>query len=76
MIKSKRIKFTGTVARMWEMMYNFGWKNFKVTLRPTVNRPVSLGIKPLLGPKTRFLLLPDSCGFVEVKVRMKKQRKT
>jgi hypothetical protein len=38
----------------------------KLTLRPTVNRPVSLGVKPHLGPKTRFLLLSDSCGFVDV----------
>jgi hypothetical protein len=26
-------------------------------LRPTVSRPVYLGVKPHLGPKTRFLLL-------------------
>jgi hypothetical protein len=38
----------------------------KVTLRPTVTRPVSLGVKPHLGSKTMFLLLSDSCGFVEV----------
>jgi hypothetical protein len=35
-------------------------------LRPTVNRPVCIGVKPHLGPKTRFLLLSDSCGFVDV----------
>jgi hypothetical protein len=35
-------------------------------VRPTVSRPVCLGVKPHLGPKTRFLLLSDSCGFVDV----------
>jgi hypothetical protein len=29
----------------------------KVTLRPTVSRPVSPGMQPHLGPKTTFLLL-------------------
>jgi hypothetical protein len=32
----------------------------QVTLRSTVNRPVSLGVKPHQGPKTRYLLLSDS----------------
>jgi hypothetical protein len=32
----------------------------KVMLRPTVSRPVCL------GPKTRFLLLSDSCAFLDV----------
>jgi hypothetical protein len=36
----------------------------KVMLRPTVSRPVYLGVKPHLGPKPRFLLQSDSCGFV------------
>jgi hypothetical protein len=36
-------------------------------LRPTVNRPDYLGVKPHLGPKTRFLLQSNklwicSCG--------------
>jgi hypothetical protein len=35
-------------------------------LRPTVSRPVYLGDKPHLGPKTRFLLLSDSCGFEDM----------
>jgi hypothetical protein len=34
--------------------------------RPTVSRPVSLGVKPHLGTKSRFLLLSDCCGFVDV----------
>jgi hypothetical protein len=38
----------------------------KVILRPTVSRPVYLGVKPHLRPKTRILLLSDSCGFVDV----------
>jgi hypothetical protein len=38
----------------------------EVMLRPTVSRTVYLGFKPHLGPKTRFLLLSDSCGFVVV----------
>jgi hypothetical protein len=33
---------------------------------PTISRPVSHGVKPLMGPKTRFLLLSDSCGFLDV----------
>jgi hypothetical protein len=33
-------------------------------LRPTISRPVCLGVKPHLGSKTRFLLLSGSCGFV------------
>jgi hypothetical protein len=35
-------------------------------LRPTVSRPVSLSVKAHMGPKTRFLLLSDTCEFVEV----------
>jgi hypothetical protein len=35
-------------------------------LRPTVSRPFCLVGKPQLGPKTRFLLLLDHCGFVDV----------
>jgi hypothetical protein len=38
----------------------------KVMLRPTVSRPVRLGVKPHLGPKIMFLLLSDSCGFGDV----------
>jgi hypothetical protein len=36
----------------------------KVTLRPTVNRPVGLGVKPNLGPMTKLILLSDSCGIL------------
>jgi hypothetical protein len=32
----------------------------------TVSWPISLGVKPHMGPKTRFLLLSDSFGFVDV----------
>jgi hypothetical protein len=35
-------------------------------LRSTVSRPVCLGVRPHLGPETRFLLLSNSCGFVDV----------
>jgi hypothetical protein len=40
--------------------------NFKVivTLPPAVIQPVSLGVKPHLGPKTKFL--SESCSFVTV----------
>jgi hypothetical protein len=38
----------------------------KVTLQPTVSRPVCLGARPHLGLKIRFLLLSDSCRFVDV----------
>jgi hypothetical protein len=37
-------------------------------LRPTVSRPDCLGVKAHLGPKTKFLLLSDSYGFVDVEV--------
>jgi hypothetical protein len=39
----------------------------KVILWPTVSHPVDLGLKSHLGPKTRFLLLSDSCGFDDVR---------
>jgi hypothetical protein len=35
-------------------------------LRRTVGRPVRLGFKPHLGPKTTFLLLSGSCEFIDV----------
>jgi hypothetical protein len=35
-------------------------------LRPTISRLVCLGVKPRLEPKTRFLLLSDSCRSVHV----------
>jgi hypothetical protein len=35
-------------------------------LRPKVGRAVCLGVKPHVASKTRFLLLSDSCGFVDV----------
>jgi hypothetical protein len=35
-------------------------------LRKTVSRPVSLGVDPHLGSKTRSWLLSDSCVFVDV----------
>jgi hypothetical protein len=38
----------------------------KVMLRPTDSRPVSLGVKRHLTPKTRCLLLSDICGFVDM----------
>jgi hypothetical protein len=37
----------------------------KITLRPTVSRFVLVS-SPFLGPKTRFLLVSNSCGFVDV----------
>jgi hypothetical protein len=38
----------------------------KVTLRLTVSQSVSLGVKPHLGPMTRYVLLYDSYGLVLV----------
>jgi hypothetical protein len=38
----------------------------KVMLLLMVIRPVSLGVKPHLGPQTIFLLLLDSCRFEDV----------
>jgi hypothetical protein len=41
----------------------------KVMLRPTVSLPVGQSIlvsSPYVGPQTRFLLLSDSCVFVDV----------
>jgi hypothetical protein len=38
----------------------------KVILWLTVSRPVYFGVKLHLGPKSRYLLLSDSCGFVDV----------
>jgi hypothetical protein len=35
-------------------------------LRPTVSRPVCLGVKPHLGPKNRFLLLSGICALFDV----------
>jgi hypothetical protein len=42
------------------------WIKVKITLWPTVSRPVSLGVKSHLVPKTSFLLLSDSCGFIDM----------
>jgi hypothetical protein len=38
----------------------------KVSIRPTVIQPISLGVEPHVGSKTRFLLLSDACSFVYV----------
>jgi hypothetical protein len=38
----------------------------KVVLWPTASRPVCLGVKHNLWPKTRFLLLSDTCRFADV----------
>jgi hypothetical protein len=43
-----------------------GMYKVKFMLQPTFSRPVCFGVKPHLGPKTKFLLLSDICGFVDV----------
>jgi hypothetical protein len=44
-----------------------GFPNYpRSQLRPTVSRPVCLGANIHLGPKTGWLLLSDSFGFVDV----------
>jgi hypothetical protein len=40
--------------------------SLSLMLRPTVSRPVCRGKSTHLGLTTRFLLLSDSCGFVDV----------
>jgi hypothetical protein len=52
----------------WQLPSN--WTNCRVEsslmLQPTVSGPVCLGTKHHLGLMTRFLLLSDSCGFLDV----------
>jgi hypothetical protein len=57
----------------WPLTYSHVWPpltsevKVKVMLRPTASWPVSLGVNPpYLGPKTGFLLLSDSFGFIDV----------
>jgi hypothetical protein len=45
----------------------FSAKSVKVILWPTASQLVCLGVKPHLGPKSRFLLLSDSFVFVDVR---------
>jgi hypothetical protein len=49
-----------------QLMFNLNLLETKVRvmLRPTVSRPVNLGVNSHLGDKTRFLLLSDGCGYV------------
>jgi hypothetical protein len=42
-------------------------------LRPTISWPVYLGIKHHLGITNRFLLLSDSCGFVDVERSLRRE---
>jgi hypothetical protein len=65
--------FTQTAIRQKFVSFNISWDfwrdiqiKVKVTLKLTVSWPVSLGVKPHLGPKTRFMLLSGSCSFVDV----------
>jgi hypothetical protein len=46
--------------------YVENFSSLHIEAKVTVSRPVCLVVKPHLGPKTRFLLLSGSCGFVDV----------
>jgi hypothetical protein len=56
------------------LIYDWPWLRYlgncavkvKVMLRPRSVGPIYLSVKPHLGPMTRFLLLPDNFGFVDV----------
>jgi hypothetical protein len=48
----------------WEMTLLALSREDKVTLRPMVSRPVSLGIKPRRGEDQNFVTV--SCGFVDM----------
>jgi hypothetical protein len=52
-------------VQLWALFFTLQVK-VKVTLRLTVSQSVSLGVKPHLGPMTRYLLLCDSYGLVLV----------
>jgi hypothetical protein len=54
--------FSASLAELNSQLYG----SAKRQLRPTVSRPVCLGIKRPSRLTTRFLLLSDSCGFVDV----------
>jgi hypothetical protein len=74
------IALLGNVFQQWTFLclqahFLAGWRpshtnltqvKFKVILQQTVSRPVYLGVKPHLGPQSRFSLLSDSCWFVHV----------
>jgi hypothetical protein len=61
-----------TLWRFWESSEFFPqstdclFTQVKVMLRLTVSWSLSLGVKPYLGLKARFLLLSDNCGFGDV----------
>jgi hypothetical protein len=55
-----------TLSHSLTLLSVFQQVRVKDMSRPTVSRSVCLGVKPQLGPQTRFLLLSDSLEFVDV----------
>jgi hypothetical protein len=58
--------FCRTACQLTTNYWLSEWVSEWVMLRPTVSRPVCLGIKHPYGAYDQILLLSDSCGFVDV----------
>jgi hypothetical protein len=60
------IGFIGLLKLMTSNYNCFTKVKVEIMLHLMISWPVYLGVKSHLGPKTRFLLLSNSCGFVDV----------